>query len=616
MAALQRLCTPLVCTWPIWTFLVVVALYYLLVQELNIREEVLQITEAEFSPVNATPGEARKVRLPDYWRKRDYWQGEAWYRARLQLNVPPDRLWGIYLPSVGTNAAVYLNGRLLGSGGRMDAPPARNDFRPLYFTISNGMLKPAANLVEIRVVADTACSGYLGPVSLGPDQLLRSVYERGHFIRVTLVRFIFASLLVSLFYVSVLAGKTRDVIYVHFAGVLAAASLFLSSVVVTESPFPGWWWDWVRMMGTGWLVVFLVLFLHRFNGSVRPRLERLLLGWAVAGSLVLLLTPLEWKYVVGTYAWDVLTILWGIYAFAFAARESVRSRRSEQFAMALSIGVMLAAGIRDWLVHNDDPGAFHGTLFIYAIIYPLAVFAWILLQRFVMALREAKSLNMQLEQRVREKEAKLQESYRKLVESKKRQALAEERERIMRDMHDGIGGHLISASAAAKRREDGELADMLDSALTDLRLMIDSFEPVYDDLTTVLGLVRMRLEKRVTNHGLTFNWKMGDIFALPSMDPHQVLHIMRIVEEAVTNVIKHAGANTITVETYNEERGGEPGVSVEIRDDGKGLSSDGSSGRGIGNMLKRAEAIGGSLTISNANPGSVVKLWLHCAGEG
>ena len=613
MAVLQRLCTPLVCTWPIWTFLVVVALYYLLVQELKIREEVLQITEAEFLPAEAAPVEARKLQLPDYWRKRDYWQGEAWYRARLQLNVPPDRLWGIYLPSVGTNAAVYLNGRLLGTGGRMDAPPARNDFRPLYFTISNGVLRPSANIIEIRVVADTACSGYLGPISLGPDQLLRSVYERGRFIRVTLVRFIFASLLVSLFYVSVLAWKTRDVIYFHFAGVLAAASLFLSSVVVSESPFPGWWWDWVRMMGTGWLVVFLILFLHRFNARVRPRLERLLLGWAVIGSLVLLLTPLEWKYIVGSYAWDVLTIFWGIYAFAFAVRESVRSRRSEQFAMALSIGVMLAAGVRDWLVYNDDPGAFHGTLFIYAIVYPLAVFAWILLQRFVMALYEAKTLNMQLEQRVREKEAELQESYRKLVDSKKRQALAEERERIMCDMHDGIGGHLITASAAAKRREDSELAEMLDSALTDLRLMIDSFEPVYDDLTTVLGLVRMRLEKRVKNHGLTFNWKMGDIFELPSMDPHQVLHIMRIVEEAVTNVIKHAGARTITIETYNEERAGEAGVSVEVRDDGKGIGSDRSAGRGLGNMSKRAKAIGGALTIENADPGSVVKLWLRCA---
>lgn len=596
--------------WPLWSLLVVLALYSWLVHELKIESDVLQITQAEFSPARATEAETLKVSLPDYWRKRDYWQGEAWYRAELDLNVPPDRLWGIYLPSVGTNAEVYLDGNLLGDGGRMSDPPAHNDFRPLYFTIANGMLKSSTNVIEIRVVADTACNGYLGPVSLGPDQLLRPVYERGRFIRVTLVRFVFASILVSLFYVGVLALRTREVIYPYFAGVLAASSIFLTAVVAHEIPVPGWFLEWLRMLGTGWLVVFLIFFIHRFNQLKRPHIEKMLLAWAVLGSIILLLTPREWQYSVGTYSWDVMTILWGVYALYASIRETIRAYNHEKLAMSVSLAIMLGAGVRDWLIHSDNPGAFHGTLLIYAIIYPLAVFAWILLQRFITALHDTKTLNRELERRVEEKEAKLQESYQSLLESKKREALVDERERIMRDMHDGIGGHLISASAIAKSRKSKNLAEILDAALTDLRLMIDSFEPVHNDLSTILGMVRMRLEKRINNHGIQFKWRVGDVEGFPQLDPHRVLHIMRIIEEAVTNVVKHANATEIRVSTFGEVREGKRGTSIEISDNGRGIRHPSSGGRGILNMKKRAREIGGQFSLAAGSPGTIATLWL------
>lgn len=180
----------------------------------------------------------------------------------------------------------------------------------------------------------------------------------------------------------------------------------------------------------------------------------------------------------------------------------------------------------------------------------------------------------------------------------------------MRDMHDGIGGQLISATAAARGGAKEELVDSLEVALTDLRLMIDSFEPVYGDLTTVLGIIRMRLEKRLNNHGLHFDWQVDDIAEVPDLAPHKVLQVMRIIEEAVTNIVRHANAKKITVMARDGINKGDAGVFVEIKDDGKGIDDNIRKGRGLDNMNRRAEAIGGKLLITAANPGTLVSLWL------
>jgi signal transduction histidine kinase len=192
----------------------------------------------------------------------------------------------------------------------------------------------------------------------------------------------------------------------------------------------------------------------------------------------------------------------------------------------------------------------------------------------------------------------------------KKQALTEERERIMRDMHDGIGGHLITAISVAKEDNQNNLVDHLDYALADLRLMIDSFEPVNNDLGTVLGMMRLRLEKRLDNHDLRFAWKVEDIPEIPDLGPHIVLHVMRILEEAITNVIKHARASEIIVAAYASEIGGSNGVSVDIIDNGKGLPERPSNGNGMNNMQRRAEIIGGRLLIESLNIGTRISLWL------
>ncbi|NJN46537.1 MAG: hypothetical protein HC808_08720 [Candidatus Competibacteraceae bacterium] len=119
--------------------------------------------------------------LPHDWAQNPPLQDHLWYRTILDLNVPPNRLWGVYLPTVNMNAAVYLNGELLGDGGDFADPVARNWNRPLYFSIPNGLLLPGENEIHVRIKADPRQDGLLEQLYLGPDHELRPYFKARYF---------------------------------------------------------------------------------------------------------------------------------------------------------------------------------------------------------------------------------------------------------------------------------------------------------------------------------------------------------------------------------------------------------------------------------------------------
>jgi signal transduction histidine kinase len=131
----------------------------------------------------------------------------------------------------------------------------------------------------------------------------------------------------------------------------------------------------------------------------------------------------------------------------------------------------------------------------------------------------------------------------------------------------------------------------------------------------VLATIRTRLEARLGRHGLRFDWQVVDLPPLRGFGPERVLQAMRIVQEAITNVVKHAHATTITVSTGEETFGdGRPGVFVEIRDDGTGLGTGHAPGRGISNMRRRTARLAGHLAITSGESGTMVRLWLPSGG--
>jgi len=246
-------------------------------------------------------------------------------------------------------------------------------------------------------------------------------------------------------------------------------------------------------------------------------------------------------------------------------------------------------------------------------------FAGALLLRFISEYRRSENTNIELEARVQEKHLELEQQFARLRELEEQRAVGAERERIMREMHDGMGAQLVTTLALVEgeRPPEEEIATALREALAEMRLVIDSLDPTLDDIPSVLAALRSRLEPRLSRAGLHFDWQVADLRPAPMLGADALLDVLRIVQEAVTNVVKHAHAQVITVRTANEtDENGVPHCVVEVRDDG-GNASDlrEGTGRGLPNMRRRAARVGGSLEVESTAAGTRVQLRLPLSGS-
>ncbi|PLC05653.1 hypothetical protein CY658_00795 [Variovorax sp. RO1] len=154
-----------------------------------------------------------------------------------------------------------------------------------------------------------------------------------------------------------------------------------------------------------------------------------------------------------------------------------------------------------------------------------------------------------------------------------------------------------------------EVAGVLRTCIDDLRLVIDSLEPVEHDLTTLLGTLRYRLGRRMEAAGIAMVWEVEDIPALPWLDPEAALHVLRIVQEALANVLKHARAREVHLSV---RRDGDR-IALSLADDGCGCGFDAAGiteGRGHQTQHQRAQKLQAALTL-NSRPGEGTRVELR-----
>jgi signal transduction histidine kinase len=190
----------------------------------------------------------------------------------------------------------------------------------------------------------------------------------------------------------------------------------------------------------------------------------------------------------------------------------------------------------------------------------------------------------------------------------------------MRDLHDGLGGQLVSIVALSERGEAGEIGDAARAALKDLRLVIDSMDDIGGDLMLALASWRDRVTAQLRPHSIALDWHAvpPGLPVHPELRPWHVIQIVRILDEAVTNAVKHAGAKRIAVgiETLKDNTGEAYGA-ITVEDDGKGFAPDGDAagakrkaGRGLSNMRSRATRCGATLDLVSGDSGTRVRLRL------
>ena len=193
----------------------------------------------------------------------------------------------------------------------------------------------------------------------------------------------------------------------------------------------------------------------------------------------------------------------------------------------------------------------------------------------------------------------LQHSRERLVATRE-----EERRRLRRDLHDGLGAQLagLNVQAGALRRliprdtdaADAlvvELRDELRSAIADIRrLVYDLRPPALDDLGLLEAL--RRLAERYGSEDDQLRVLVEAPEDIPDLPAAVEVAVYRITQEALTNVARHARAQTCVVRlVVNDD------VTLEIVDDGVGIYAERSAGVGLSSMRERASELGGSCVV-------------------
>lgn len=205
-------------------------------------------------------------------------------------------------------------------------------------------------------------------------------------------------------------------------------------------------------------------------------------------------------------------------------------------------------------------------------------------------------------------EASLKQVADELLQSSVRQSRLKEREDLLQDMHDGFGSQLVMARQYLERGNLSKeaLIELLDQCLADLHLLADTLEIPESNLRRALANYRHRTRQRLEATGIGISWDI-DLDPCPPFSSRQLVQIMRIIQEALSNAIRHAKASHITIRAQSQPSGS---LLVEIADDGIGFTKNQSQGRGLLNMKKRAGELDGTVSIEPSNPGTSVKLML------
>ncbi|MES0874106.1 sensor histidine kinase [Sinimarinibacterium thermocellulolyticum] len=211
------------------------------------------------------------------------------------------------------------------------------------------------------------------------------------------------------------------------------------------------------------------------------------------------------------------------------------------------------------------------------ILFLLACALWWRERRLARRLlRERSSARAELEASFAEREALARE-----------RLAAEERERILADLHDDIGARLLNLIHASPSAVQADIARTI---LQDLRDVVSRSCGAPGTLHEVLQDIRGEAEQRLLLVGGRLDWQQAEDLPDPPLAQGQALHLFRIVREALSNALHHGAANHVRIRVVCSV----DQLVFEITDDGAGSAGE-PEGRGSDNMRRRAAELRGTI---------------------
>lgn len=586
--------------------LLALACWLALAWALPARAEVLTLREAVATPAG---GASRPVQLPHEWND-GFPQFEGIVDYRLPFDTPGgSELLAVYVPRACSTLEVSVNGHLVGSGGGMEAPYARNCYYPSLFALPLALLRPQGNELRIRVAGHPygeassrqRASG-LGAVQVGPMAELQPDYEQQYFWNITAAQIICVCVLgLGLALFGLWLARRHDRYMLYFA-LFTVGWAALTARLFVRAALPSHWATEAVVCFVFFPVVsFAMLFLMRLLDRPVRWLHRALVLQCLVFALVLAASPHGRLLAVSS-------ALYGLGALGFFACVAAffilswRTHRSEFWlvgAVLLHSVLMLALELLQQY-HVIPLTRIHPAHFAMPLVF--GVIAARLIQLFVRALGQAETLNLQLEQRVVAKTQEIERNWQQIAELRTAQATQEERRRIASDLHDDLGAQLLTIVQASQRGGEPErIAGLGRQALEEMRLSVRGMTGHVTPAEEALADWRAETVTRLSEGGLRPEWLADDPPPGLILPARTHVQLTRILREAVSNAIRHSGGSrcAVRIRFPHDE------IQIEVEDDGRGMPPAGrpQRGHGLPNIERRIRNLGGTHRFAAAAGG-------------
>ena len=309
----------------------------------------------------------------------------------------------------------------------------------------------------------------------------------------------------------------------------------------------------------------------------------------------------------------------------YAARHGDLLKKAEGRLLMIQALVMLATVLHDYCLLNGYMGHFRRLvsssfwpdlffenyyLTLYGIMLVVLVKSAIVIKHYQINRNYMQNEASRVASALRQSEIRLREVIKKQHDVQNIKLIQMERERLLMEIHDGVGSQLISGMLLAQKGglQKQTMLDMFQSCIDDVRVIIDCLSLA--ERTNVLEIFAKlldRLRPRLASLGIALHYKSDTRNTQHSeISDAQCLHASRIIQECITNAIKHAMCSEIivAVRQYRDH------LLIVVKDDGGGVSDHDliQFGRGLKNMRKRSRLLGGRIKFQNRDGGFAVIL--------
>jgi signal transduction histidine kinase len=545
----------------------------------------------------------QKVAVPDFIDERWHaFSGVAWYRMGWDQAdaAQPAAIVFEYLSMAG---AIYVNGTLIERDADLVAPISRSWKTPRLVIVEAPLLKAGRNELLVRVSAVAEFGPGIGPVSVGTVAAAHARYENYRFWRQDLFRFtlLIEATLGAFFLMLWLLRRSETAFGWYGASQLLWFGYIANYIATDVWPFANHYdWAVASAICLALFVGTFTMFVLRFCARRWPRFETavwIAIGIGVALQLALPM-PLNDAFRI---QFVVISGLFGTAVNVMLIVIAWRGRAIEPRILSAIAVLHIAGAVHDMLaftrvietnVYYADNTAFLNTIGIAAL----------LIWRYARSLQRIQSFNVQLQDEVAVARSELAATLQREHETEMTHARIGERLSFARDLHDGFGSSLMGGLSALEHAPESlpapQLVKLLRDLRDELRLIVDT--SVHDaqadgSFAEQLVPLRHRLTRLLEAKDIASRWSFEDLDGI-KLGSTRTLDVLRFLQEALTNVIKHSGAAAVNVSV---RRAGEA-FDVDVVDDGTGIGAAPGDGAGMASMRARARRLAGEFELDSA----------------